>query len=135
MSSAESPPRRHWPRLLFLVVGVIALGFVLLLSWMELEKRVFRERILLFTAEKTLRVGMTRDEVEKHFGVDPGAPIGNPMNLTPHEEVKADIELVDGMGNKYVRYTAWYRGLAITSQRHVEVTYDPSGTLKEWKRN
>ena len=119
--------------------GVLIFGTAVFLGWTALETYVFAERIHLLTSEKKLQVGMTQEEVENLFGVRPDdrkAPdpdFAATFPPEPHDGVKRYTEASDRNGT-YVNYSAWYRGLIVTSQHHVHVTYDRDGKVKKWKR-
>ena len=82
---------------------------------------------------------MTQEEVENIFGVKPGDRKPPDPDLAgtwlpkPHDGVNRYSESSDRNGT-YVNYSGWYRGLIVTSQHHIHVTYDRDGKVKEWER-
>jgi hypothetical protein len=125
-------------------IALFALGFLLLATaafygWMALETYVLAERIHLLTSEQKLQVGMTQEEVENLFAVrpedrtTPDPAFAATFPPKPHDGVKRYSESSDRNGT-YVNYSGWYRGLIVTSQHHIHVTYDRDGKVKAWKR-
>jgi hypothetical protein len=82
---------------------------------------------------------MTQEEVENIFGVKPGdrkppdPDLAGTWPPKPHDGVNRYSESSDRNGT-YVNYSGWYRGLIVTSQHHIHVTYDRDGKVKEWER-
>jgi hypothetical protein len=140
MSSPRTVPiKRPLLRVALVGIGLLVFGTAVFFGWTALETYVFAERIHLLTSEKKLRVGMTQEEVENLFGIkaeDRKAPDPNlaaTFPPKPHDGVIRYREDRDRNGI-YMNYSGWYRGLIVTSQHHVEVSYDPSGRVKEWQR-
>ncbi len=138
MSTPEATPKRLWLKLTLFGVGIVILGTAAFFGWTAVEKHVLAQRIHLLASESQLRVGMTQVEVENTFGVrpenrkapDPSLPAMWPPR--PHDGVMRYSEDRDRNGT-YINYSEWYRGLIVTSQHHIHVTY-VDGKVKTWQR-
>ena len=138
MSNTNPQPRRRWRRLALVLLGLLAFSVAMIFGTIALETYAISQKIHLLVSAQNLRAGMTRTEVEKILGTVPGQEPKElvadekgivTISLTPHDEIKADLQLTDGKGSKTVRYTAWYCGVTVTSQHHVRVIYDGDGKV------
>jgi hypothetical protein len=139
MSTSEPAKKSRLLKLALMGLGILCFGIAAFIAWGALENYVFAERIHLLTNENRLQLGMTQDEVENIFGVKPEDRKAPDPNLAamwpprPHDGVMRYTEMGDREGT-YVNYSGWFRGLIVTSQHHIHVTYDGNGKVKRWQR-
>jgi hypothetical protein len=139
MSNVATAPKRPLFSVALFAVVLLLLATGAYFGLVALETYVLAERIHLLTSAKKLQVGMTQEAVENLFGVEPEdrkAPdpgFAGTFPPKPHDGVKRYSEDSDRNGT-YVNYSGWYRGVLVTSQHHIQVTYDRDGKVKEWKR-
>lgn len=136
-SQGAVPKKAGWRRYtLPSLVGFVFL-VVAFFACVAIETHLFAQRLHLRASEKSLRTGMTQQEVEDLLAVkleDRKTPDVNRGVLPqPHAGVIRYTEMSFGEGT-VVNYTEWYQGLLVTSQHHLCVTYDKDGRVKKWDR-